>query len=218
MPELPEVETVRRGLSAAVAGDVVATVELRRADLRFPFPPGFARRLAGRRIERITRRAKYLLFHLDRDIVLIAHLGMSGSFRVEGEAGSAGLGTLYRGATKDRRHDHVVMHLTSGRRVIYNDPRRFGMMDLATAATLATSRHLATLGLEPLDPAFDAAALARVFAGRRTPLKSALLDQRLVAGIGNIYACEALWRARLSPDRPAATLLTPAGRVSARAV
>ncbi len=217
MPELPEVETVRRGLEALVVGASIARVEQRRPDLRIALPPRFPRRLAGRTVTAVDRRAKYLLLHLDDGEVLVVHLGMSGSLRVEEGAHATGLGELYRGAGKDARHDHVVVHFADGRRLTYNDPRRFGLMDLVRAEDLATSRHFAHLGREPLADDFDAAALTEAFSGTRVALKAALLDQRRIAGIGNIYACEALWRARLSPDRKAATLVTRRGLPSARA-
>jgi formamidopyrimidine-DNA glycosylase len=211
MPELPEVETVRRGLSAMLEGDVIASVELRRKDLRVPFPPRFAARLAGRRIDDIARRAKYLLFRLDNASVVVAHLGMSGSFRITHEGRTAGLATAARGASKSPAHDHVVWHMRSGAVVTYNDPRRFGLMDLIPAAELESSRYFADMGVEPLGNRFDARALARLFAGRRTSLKAALLDQRLIAGLGNIYVCEALWRAGLAPARAAGSVVTKRG-------
>ena len=200
MPELPEVETVRRGLAPTLVGARIERIELRRPDLRFPFPKDFAERLAGRRIVGLERRAKYLIAPLDDDAALIAHLGMSGSFRVEEEGDPPG--AFVHARSKDPTHDHVVLHL-DGARVIYNDPRRFGFMALAEQATLAAHPFFAGLGVEPLSNAFNAEALARLFAGRKTALKAALLDQRLIAGLGNIYVCEALHRAGLAPDRAA---------------
>ncbi len=210
MPELPEVETVRRGLERVMVGARIDKVELRRADIRLPFPPRFATRLRGRRIVGLDRRAKYLLFRLDSDETLIAHLGMSGSFRIEKESTSTP-GEFHRERSKDPKHDHVVLHLDSGTRITYNDPRRFGFMDLACTETLKTYRRLAELGDEPLSPEFGAARLAKLFAGSRAPLKSALLDQRRIAGLGNIYVCEALFRARLLPTRPAGVLANARG-------
>ena len=212
MPELPEVETIRRGLSAMVADDVIRSVDLRRPDLRVPFPPRLAERLRGRRIIAIDRRAKYLLFRLDNQAVFVAHLGMSGSFRMAGAGHDSEPGRTHRGASKSPAHDHVVLHLRSGARLIYNDPRRFGLMDIIVSDDLEDSPRFRDLGMEPLDHDFDADALARLFAGRRAPLKAALLDQKLIAGLGNIYVCEALWRARLSPERRAGSLVDRRGR------
>ena len=213
MPELFEVEIVRRGLLPAMLGARIVKVELRRKDIRFPFPPRFRERLSGRRIVNMDRRAKYLLFELDGGETLIAHLGMSGSFRMEkGEASTPG--AFLRARSKDRKHDHVVLVLDSGWTVTYNDPRRFGFMDLASSGALARHPRLCGLGAEPLAPEFDARCLARLFAGSRAPLKSALLDQRRIAGLGNIYVCEALFRARLAPSRPAGVLADARGRAT----
>jgi formamidopyrimidine-DNA glycosylase len=205
MPELPEVETVRRGLAPVMLGARIDKVVLRRADIRFPFPPSFEKRLTGRRIVDMSRRAKYLLFRLDSDETLIAHLGMSGSFRIEKTAVSTP-GSFLRERSKDPKHDHVVMVLDNGYVVTYNDPRRFGFMDLAASGALAEHPRLSGLGAEPLAPDFDAHCLAKLFAGARTSLKAALLDQKRIAGLGNIYACEALFRARLAPTRQARIL------------
>lgn len=205
MPELPEVETVRRGLQPAMVGARVERVELRRKDIRFPFPPRFAERLTGRRIVSLSRRAKYLLFRLDDDETLIAHLGMSGSFRIEGKE-TATPGAFHRARSKDPKHDHVVIYLDNGKTVTYNDPRRFGFMDLVAHPSLETHPRLIGLGEEPLAAEFDGRRLATLFAGSRAPIKSALLDQTRIAGLGNIYVSEALFRARLSPLRPAGTL------------
>ena len=217
MPELPEVETVRRGLAPVMEGATFLKVEQRRGDLRAPFPRGFARRLTGRKVVSVGRRAKYLLVDLDDGTVLIAHLGMSGSFRIENDAGNRPTATYYHAPTKLSAHDHVVFHMSSGVRVVFNDPRRFGLMDLVARADLATSKHLKAVGVEPLGNAFDGAHLAEAFAGRKAPLKSSLMDQRLIAGLGNIYVCEALWLARLSPDRPSGSLATRTGRPTDKA-
>jgi len=220
MPELPEVETVRRGLEPAMVGARIDKVELRRADIRFPFPPRFRERLTGRRIEALTRRAKYLLLRLDGAETLIVHLGMSGSFRVE----DATPGAFHHPRSKDPKHDHVVIHLDNGKVVTYNDPRRFGFMDLARDDALDRHPRLAELGDEPLAADFDAARLAALFKASRAPLKSALLDQKRIAGLGNIYVCEALFRAKLSPFRPAGDLAnasggpTKAGRALTKAI
>jgi formamidopyrimidine-DNA glycosylase len=210
MPELPEVETVRRGLERAMLGARVEKVELRRADIRFPFPPRFATRLSGRRILGLNRRAKYLLFDLDSGETLIAHLGMSGSFRIEKWATSTP-GEFHRERSKDPKHDHVVFRLDNGCVITYNDPRRFGFMDLATTAALEKHPRLRGLGAEPLAPEFDADRLAKLFAGSRAPLKAALLNQKRIAGLGNIYVCEALFRAKLLPTRPASILANARG-------
>jgi formamidopyrimidine-DNA glycosylase len=210
MPELPEVETVRRGLQPAMEGALIEKVERRRPDLRFPFPPHFAGRLTGRTIRSIGRRAKYLIVHLDRDPVLICHLGMSGSFRIETDGGEATPGRFHHERSKAAAHDHVVFHLkrpdSSHVRVVFNDPRRFGFMLFANAADLDSQPMLAGLGVEPTGNALDGALLNALLSGRQAPLKAALLDQTLIAGLGNIYVCEALWRARLSPLRKAGSI------------
>jgi formamidopyrimidine-DNA glycosylase len=217
MPELPEVEIVRRGLAPAMLGARIAKVELRRTDIRFPFPPSFAKRLTGQRIVDMGRRAKYLLFQLDGGETLIAHLGMSGSFRIEKTAASTP-GKFHHERSKDPRHDHVVLVLDNGWVVTYNDPRRFGFMDLAPTETLERHPRMCGLGAEPLASEFDAARLAGLFAGSRAPLKSALLDQKRIAGLGNIYACEALFRARLAPSRPASILADARGAPTKAAI
>jgi formamidopyrimidine-DNA glycosylase len=195
MPELPEVETVRRGLLPVLAGRRLVEVVQRRPDLRFPLPPGFAGRLRGRRIEGIARRGKYLLIELDEAEVWLAHLGMSGRFCVDRDD-----------AAPLDPHDHVVLRTDDGTRVRFCDPRRFGFMDLVPAGALDRHPHLAGLGPDPLGPDFDADYLGRRLAGRLAPLKAALLDQAVVAGMGNIYASESLFRAALSPKRTATTV------------
>ena len=192
MPELPEVETVRRGLAPIFEGSSIFEVELRRADLRFPFPPNFRARLKGRRVATLRRRAKYLVAELDNGEALIMHLGMSGSFRID----AAPPGDFHFSRSKHPAHDHVVFDFESGARVTYNDPRRFGFMLLLAAKEILAHPLFAKLGMEPLDPAMSADTLARILQGRATPLKSALLDQKNIAGLGNIYVCEALHRAR----------------------
>ncbi|HWJ73984.1 MAG TPA: bifunctional DNA-formamidopyrimidine glycosylase/DNA-(apurinic or apyrimidinic site) lyase [Kaistia sp.] len=206
MPELPEVETVRLGLQPVFEGARIDAVELRRPDLRFRFPERFAERIAGRTVQSLGRRAKYLLADLDDRTRLIMHLGMSGSFRIEEGGASTTPGIFYHPRDKQAAHDHVVFHLSNGHAVIYNDPRRFGFMDLADGPGDAASPHLAALGLEPVGNAFDGPALAALLRDRRTPLKAALLDQRLIAGLGNIYVAEALHRSGLSPMRAAGTV------------
>lgn len=200
MPELPEVERVRRTLEPAMTGARFDRVVLHRADLRQPFPAGFARRLQRQQVRALTRRGKYLLADLSSGDTLVMHLGMSGWFRVEQTAAQEARG----------RHDHVVFTMSSGMTVIFNDPRRFGVMDLAPSAG-ARPPILDAIGPEPLTRSFDARVLARRCAGRRMPLKAALLDQRIVAGIGNIYASEALHLAGLSPLKPASTIATRSG-------
>ncbi|MCY0149496.1 bifunctional DNA-formamidopyrimidine glycosylase/DNA-(apurinic or apyrimidinic site) lyase [Hoeflea sp. G2-23] len=216
MPELPEVETVRRGLQPVMEDARFTRVEQRRADLRFAFPEDFARRLEGRRVVSLGRRAKYLIAELDDGMALISHLGMSGSFRIEPDgAQELKPGVFHHPRSKDGRHDHVVFHMDgpAGRaRVIYNDPRRFGYMDLIVRATLAEHPWFRNLGVEPTGNSLDAQTLADRLSGKAAPLKAALLDQRVIAGLGNIYVCEALWRAGLSPVKPAGRLVTASGR------
>jgi formamidopyrimidine-DNA glycosylase len=208
MPELPEVETVRRGLAPLMEGRRILAVEARRPDLRFPLPAGFAKRLTGARIERLGRRAKYLLIELGSGETLIAHLGMSGRYAAETEHDARDGPVLANGGARDRdpRHDHVVFALEGGLRVTYNDPRRFGYMDLASTDALETHPFFADLGPEPLGNAFSGPALSAALAGKQTSIKAALLDQRVVVGLGNIYVCEALHRAAISPRRIAASV------------
>jgi len=218
LPELPEVETVRRGLEPALVGATITAVDQRRPDLRFPFPEDFAKRLTGRRIETLQRRAKYLQARLDDGMVLVMHLGMSGSFRIEAAEGTAVPGEFYHARVAGGVHNHVVFTLSNGARIVYNDPRRFGFMLLIAQDALATHPLFAGLGVEPLGDDLDGAMLARLFRERSTPLKAALLDQRLIAGLGNIYVCEALYRAGLSPRRAAGTLAKRDGTPTARAI
>ena len=205
MPELPEVETVRRRLAPVLVGERIADVVLRRADLRGPFPAGFAARLTGHTVLELHRRAKHLLADLSSGETLLMHLGMSGSFRVEypGQPGEP--------PAEAGRHDHVVFAMTSQATVLFNDPRRFGFMDLVPAGRLGAHPALSRLGPEPLSPVFDGAALAAACRGKKVSLKVALMDQRVVAGLGNIYVSEALHVARLSPHRKASTIATATG-------
>ncbi|TPJ36311.1 bifunctional DNA-formamidopyrimidine glycosylase/DNA-(apurinic or apyrimidinic site) lyase [Mesorhizobium sp. B2-8-3] len=209
MPELPEVETVRRGLQPVLEGARLVKVEARRPDLRFPFPERFSERLTGKTVTALGRRAKYLTMHIENGPVLICHLGMSGSFRVEAAAGSDIPGAFHHERSKSAAHDHVVFDVVSPKdersRVIFNDPRRFGFMLFAEGAP-DTHPMLAGLGIEPTGNALDGPLLASLLKDRRSPLKAALLDQRLIAGLGNIYVAEALWRAGLSPLREAGTI------------
>ena len=209
MPELPEVETVRRGLQPVLEGARLVHVETRRPDLRFPFPERFAERLTGRTVTALGRRAKYLIMHMDDGPVLICHLGMSGSFRIETPDTSEVPGAFHHERSKSAAHDHVVFDVASPKgersRVVFNDPRRFGFMLFAEGAA-DTHPMLAGLGVEPTGNALDGPLLASLLKERRSPLKAALLDQRLIAGLGNIYVSEALWRAGLSPLREAGTI------------
>jgi formamidopyrimidine-DNA glycosylase len=218
MPELPEVETVRRGLAPVLEGATIVRVEKRRPDLRFPLPKRFAARLEGHKVAALRRRAKYLLAELDSGTVLLMHLGMSGSFRIESGKGAraAGLDPRYHPAGKDAAHDHVVFHLKGGIRIVYNDPRRFGFMLLVAPRDLETHPLLKGLGLEPTGNELSAEALAPKFSGRAAPLKAVLSDQRAIAGLGNIYVSEALWRAKLSPRRAAGTLVRADGKPTER--
>jgi formamidopyrimidine-DNA glycosylase len=216
MPELPEVETVRRGLEPAMDGKRFVKVEVRRGDLRWPLPKDFARRLKGATVIGLGRRAKYLLADLSSGEVLIMHLGMSGSFRVFHETDKA-VGRYYHERGKHVAHDHIVFHMSSGASVTFNDPRRFGSMKLVARDMLDAEPLLNGLGPEPLGNAFDAAMLARACKGKETSLKAALLDQRVVAGLGNIYVCEALYLAKLSPKRMASTIADRKGDPNERA-
>lgn len=197
MPELPEVETVRRGLQPHLEGQRIARAEARRPDLRWPLPVDLVQVLTGARVTALRRRSKYLLADLDRGGTVLMHLGMSGRMLVEG----AGLAGFHSDPSVLARHDHVVLVTESGTTITFNDARRFGMVDLIRDGT--AHPLLDHLGPEPFDPGFNAAYLAARFAGRRAPVKQALLDQRIVAGLGNIYVSEALHRAHIDPRRAA---------------
>ena len=212
MPELPEVETVRRGLQPAMEGSKILKAEARRKDLRFPFQKDFIKRLEGQTVTGLGRRAKYLMADLTSGDVLLMHLGMSGSFRVVDGDTATTPGQFHHPRGEDRAHDHVVFHMSSGSAVIFNDPRRFGYMKIIARKALEDEPLLKGLGPEPLGNEFDAAMLAHSCAGKKTSLKAALLDQRVVAGLGNIYVCEALFRAHLSPKRMASTLADKGSR------
>src|SRR5688500_6669627 len=213
MPELPEVETVRRGLQPVMEGERIARVAARRGDLRFPLQKDFLARLDGQTITGLGRRAKYILADLSSGDVLLMHLGMSGSFRVVEGANGGAPGVFHHPRSEDRAHDHIVFHMASGATVSFNDPRRFGYMKIVRREDIEQEPFLKGLGPEPLGNEFDAGMLARACAGKKANLKAALLDQRVVAGLGNIYVCEALHRSHLSPKRAASTLaqrnLTP---------
>ncbi len=217
MPELPEVETVRRGLAPVMEGARFDKVEVRRRDLRWPLPKDFAARLTGKTVTGLGRRAKYLLADLSSGDVLIMHLGMSGSFRVARDDHHRTPGDFHYPRSEDRAHDHVVFHMSSGAVVTFNDPRRFGSMKIVPRAKLDQESLLRALGPEPLGNAFGAALLAEACAGKKTSLKAALSDQKVVAGLGNIYVCEALNRARLSPKRRASTIAQKSGAPNERA-
>ena len=200
MPELPEVETVRRGLSPVMEGYLFERVELRRPNLRFPFPDDFAARLEGQTITRFGRRAKFLDVELSSGERLLMHLGMSGRFTIDGES----QGEFVSDTGGIAKHDHVIFHMSSGHRVIYNDPRRFGFMELVGVGE--EPPRLKTLGPEPLSNSCNAPDLREKLRGKTSKIKAALLDQRIIAGLGNIYVCEALFRARISPTRAAGRL------------
>jgi formamidopyrimidine-DNA glycosylase len=210
MPELPEVETVRRGLEPALAGARLARARANRPDLRFPLPERFAERLTGARVEALERRAKYLLARLDTGETWVTHLGMTGRFVVAQGRNARMPGEFVEDASTEEKHAHVVVETDGGVRVTFFDARRFGYMGLAPTEGLEAHPWFAGLGPEPLGPGFTAEHLGRAFAGRSQNVKATLLDQRVVAGLGNIYVCEALWRARISPRKPAGKVSRPA--------
>lgn len=202
MPELPEVETVRRGLETALKDAIIKRVELRRKDLRIPFPARMAKRLEGKTIRSVSRRAKYLLFDIEGNMVLIAHLGMTGRFSVEPKRPKA-----------FATHDHAVFDLTDGRCMIYNDARRFGLMDMCHRDELAEHAMFAHLGPEPLEKAFTATYLQKLLLSRNAPVKTVLMDQAVVVGVGNIYASEALFLAGVDPRKPASQTASKAADI-----
>ena len=219
MPELPEVETVRRGLEPLLVGNRFAAVEQRRLDLRFPLPARFAERLEGRGIEALDRRAKYLLACLDDGEVLVMHLGMSGRFKVDHANGTVRApGRFAHQAGTAPKHEHIVFHLDDGSAVRYTDARRFGYMDLIPGKDLAAHPLFKGLGVEPLSVDFTPPWLAGRLKGKKTSIKAALFDQRLIAGLGNIYVCEALFRAGLSPFRLAGTIAGKTGKATAKTI
>ena len=207
MPELPEVETVRRGLAPVMEGQVIARAEVNRPDLRWPFPPDMAARLTGQRVLRLRRRSKYILADLAAGETLLIHLGMSGRMLVSGDP----LGVFVHDHPAPEKHDHVVLHMETGARITFNDPRRFGAMDLMATQDAEAHPLLAQIGPEPLGNGFSEDHLTARLHSRNTPIKAALLDQKTVAGLGNIYVCEALFRARIHPSRKA-------GRISKQRV
>ncbi len=211
MPELPEVETVRRGLSPAMEGRVIERVELRRADLRFPFPEDFAKRLEGSKINRLGRRAKFLMAELSSGELLTMHLGMTGRFSIQGK----GFEIFEHSAGDDPKHDHVVFHMQDEVTITFNDPRRFGFMELYKEGEAEASKRFSELGPEPLSNHFSPEYLEQILRGKSSPIKNTLLDQRIVAGLGNIYVCEALFRSGISPTRKSSTIK---GKLAARLV
>jgi formamidopyrimidine-DNA glycosylase len=217
MPELPEVETVRRGLAPAMEGAFFTRVEARRKDLRWPLPKNFAKRLEGQTVTGLGRRAKYLMADLSSGDVLVMHLGMSGSFRVARNGALMTAAGYDHTGDKMAAHDHVVFHMSNGAMVTFNDPRRFGSMKLVPRAAIDDEPLLRGIGPEPLGNEFSAAMLAKACAGKNTSLKAALLDQKIVAGLGNIYVCEALFRSCLSPKRQASTIANRQGAANERA-
>ncbi|MCT8158652.1 bifunctional DNA-formamidopyrimidine glycosylase/DNA-(apurinic or apyrimidinic site) lyase [Pseudoruegeria sp. SHC-113] len=202
MPELPEVETVRRGLAPVMEGQVIVRADVRRPDLRWPFPDNMAQRLTGARVERLRRRSKYILADLSTGETLLIHLGMSGRMQVSGTS----VGTFAHEIAPLVKHDHVVLDMENGARIAFNDARRFGAMDLMATGQEAAHKLIAALGPEPLGNGFHADYLAERFSGKNTPIKAALLDQGIVAGLGNIYVCEVLHRVGVSPKRKAGNL------------
>ncbi len=202
MPELPEVETVRRGLVPSMEGQVIKRADVNRPDLRWPFPENMAARLTGTTVTALRRRSKYILADLDTGETLIIHLGMSGRMTVSGDP----LGQFHHAHPAPAKHDHVVFHMANGARITFNDPRRFGAMDLGATATLDDHKLIKPIGPEPMGNMFNESYLTTALATRNTPIKTALLDQRIVAGLGNIYVCEVLFRARINPKRKARDL------------
>lgn len=216
MPELPEVETVRAGLEPVLQGRRFVRVEQRRKDLRFPLPDRFAERLTGRKVSRLERRAKYILVHLDKSEVLAVHLGMTGRFSISrsGAGKTSQLGEYIHDHGADTRHDHLVFTMSGGAVVTYNDARRFGYMTLIPTAEIEQDAFFRVLGVEPLSDDLNAAHLAHRAQGKKTDLKAFLMDQRIVAGLGNIYVCEALFRAGLDPWKIASRLATKSGKTA----
>ena len=202
MPELPEVETVKAGIAPAMTGQIITQADVNRPDLRWPFPDGMAERLTGKTVTALRRRSKYILMDVDRNETVLFHLGMSGRMLISGDP----LGQFLQDHPIREKHDHVVFHMANGARITFNDPRRFGFMDLVHTAAAENHKMLVNLGPEPLGNSFNERYLIDTLKHKKTPIKSALLDQRVVAGLGNIYVCEALYRAHISPKRKARQL------------
>jgi formamidopyrimidine-DNA glycosylase len=218
LPELPEVETVRRGLQPVMEGKRILSVRTNRANLRFPFPERFAERLTGRMVTAMGRRAKYLMADLDDGEVLVMHLGMTGRFIIEASGKVQEPGEFTRTVNRLAAHDHVVFEMEGGARITYNDVRRFGFMELIARSQIASHPLTRDIGIEPLGNALTPEKLAELFKGKAAPLKAALLDQKLIAGLGNIYVCEALFRSKLSPRRAAGSIVRADGKPTPRAV
>jgi formamidopyrimidine-DNA glycosylase len=218
LPELPEVETVRRGLQPVMEGKRILSVRTNRKDLRFPFPDRFVQRIAGRTITAMGRRAKYLMADLDNGEVLVMHLGMTGRFIIELAGSIRAPGEFTQTVNRLPAHDHVVFEMESGARITYNDVRRFGFMDLIPRNDIATHPLTKDIGIEPLGNALTPEKLAELFEGKAAPLKATLLDQKLIAGLGNIYVCEALFRSGLSPRRASGSIVRKDGSPTSRAV
>jgi formamidopyrimidine-DNA glycosylase len=218
LPELPEVETVRRGLQPVMEGKRILSARTNRKDLRFPFPDRFTQRITGKTITAMGRRAKYLMADLDDGDVLVMHLGMTGRFIIESGGTMQAPGEFTQIVNRLPAHDHVVFEMEGGARITYNDVRRFGFMDLIPRSGIATHRLTKDIGIEPLGNALTPEKLAELFEGKAAPLKAALLDQKLIAGLGNIYVCEALFRSGLSPRRAAGSIVRKDGSPTPRAV
>ena len=218
MPELPEVETVMQGLRPVLEGQTFLRIEQRRANLRHPLPNNLPQRLEGRSITALSRRAKYILIDLDDANVLIIHLGMTGRFQVESSGQSKGAAEFYYEGPRDPKHDHLVFHLSNGATLTFNDARRFGSVDLTQRASLEQHKSMAKLGVEPMGNRLDAAMVMRALAKRVTSLKAVLMDQGVIAGLGNIYVSEALFRAKLHPERSATTLTEPQAEALVHAI
>jgi formamidopyrimidine-DNA glycosylase len=218
LPELPEVETVRRGLQPVMEGKRILSVLVNRKDLRFPFPERFTQRITGRIITAMGRRAKYLMVDLDDGEVLVMHLGMTGRFIIESGGRMQAPGEFTQTVNRLPAHDHVVFEMEGGARITYNDVRRFGFMDLIHRSEISTHPLTKDIGIEPLGNALTPEKLAELFEGKAAPLKAALLDQKLIAGLGNIYVCEALFRSGLSPRRAAGSIVRKDGSPTSRAV
>lgn len=219
MPELPEVETVRRGLEPVMHNATIVNADQNRPDLRFPFSDNFVERIKNSKIIDIKRRSKYLVFVLDNELTIVSHLGMSGSFRITEDTIAQQPGHFTHEKSKDGKHDHFIFYLEKNGhafKVIYNDPRRFGFMLLVPRHELDEHPYFKDLGPEPTGNGVSPEYLAQKLKTKNAPMKSVLLDQRIIAGLGNIYVCEALWRARVSPERKAATLVTKSGKPTAK--
>ncbi|MFK7902451.1 MAG: bifunctional DNA-formamidopyrimidine glycosylase/DNA-(apurinic or apyrimidinic site) lyase [Nitratireductor sp.] len=216
MPELPEVETVKRGLAPFMEGAVIEQLDVNRPNLRFAFPENFSKRVEGQTLTSLSRRAKFLIATLSSNEVLVMHLGMSGSFRIEMDENEQNFDEAFHlDKSKNTKHDHVVFHVNGPKgkaRIIYNDPRRFGFMELIEQNNVSEHKYFSKMGIEPIGNSLNGNVIAELFYNKKAPLKAALLDQRLIAGLGNIYACEALHGAGLLPTRPAGSIVGKNGK------